>query len=353
MIRYQRIRLREETALTVAEQFAVACGAHLTIINGGYLNTIDTGLETETLHEILGWWDFNDRESALKTINRLFKTGHRLYFNHIVNVTAKYPEEEWDAQLVALAREQGLTVDLVQFKNNIIAGYTRMMEIDFIEEGHVISTIGAWDVGRLINVCRWSCDLGYISEAEARQITLQASQFLQPAYRSWEDMSLGYLMGRQMWGGSMDDVESVHQLLLADPTSPWRTIPYNFDLKDTTTMTLPTLTPEPLTDAQRFGIACGGHLTVVNEARFDTLATGMPKQAHDSLPEWWGIIDRESALEALNGLLESGHRDYYDLIVKVLDDYPAEQWDRQLRDIRRQQTIDRDLVQYKNNSTLR
>jgi hypothetical protein len=58
----------------------------------------------------------------------------------------------------------------------------------------------------------------------------------------------------------------------------------------------------------------------------NSLTTGQHKEDLKSgLAEWWGITDRESAMDTISWLLNEGHRAYYEKLRPLLKEVPASQ----------------------------
>jgi hypothetical protein len=219
------IRLARRTPLSEADQYVLACGAHLSVMNLSYLNQFRTGLSGKYFDNVSEVWGITDRPSALGTIEWLLLTGHRSNYEQIQAVMATYPQGEWDKQLRQIKKLLRSHNDLTTYKDNLLISLHRLREKELLELDEPISSIAAWDYGRLINVCRWCAELGYITEPEAWAFMRQVARQMQQTYPSWRAMSLGYLLGRDMWGGDDEDSRSVtetnHTLLLTKPRSPW------------------------------------------------------------------------------------------------------------------------------------
>jgi len=60
----------------------------------------------------------------------------------------------------------------------------------------------------------------------------------------------------------------------------------------------------------------------------DTLETGMEEaRLNKGLNEYWGVFDRETALNTLGWLKEEGHRAYYEKLWAILTDVPQNEWE--------------------------
>jgi hypothetical protein len=67
---------------------------------------------------------------------------------------------------------------------------------------------------------------------ETERVVIQAGELARRVYRTWEEYSAGYLLGRVLRFdeeafGHMDDSALIpHRVLVQDPGSPWRNIPF-------------------------------------------------------------------------------------------------------------------------------
>lgn len=88
--------------------------------------------------------------------------------------------------------------------------------------------VAAWDMGRIVNVARYSYDLGYISESIAWDYISFAARDAAMRYADWADFAKSYLIGRAMWGGKNVGfylAMSMVKELKEDRKSPWALVP--------------------------------------------------------------------------------------------------------------------------------
>lgn len=84
--------------------------------------------------------------------------------------------------------------------------------------------VSAWDLGRMVNVARYSYDLGYISEAQAWDYIFYAQKESAAHYADWAAFGRGYIIGRAMWGGENMNLYvavGVVKKLKTSKKSPW------------------------------------------------------------------------------------------------------------------------------------
>ncbi len=82
----------------------------------------------------------------------------------------------------------------------------------------------AWDMGRMVNVARYSFDLGYISEDIAWEYLFTAYTESASRYSDWNEFAKAYIVGRALWGGeniSLYNTVDTIKKLKKDKASPW------------------------------------------------------------------------------------------------------------------------------------
>lgn len=99
-------------------------------------------------------------------------------------------------------------------------------------QGEVGATgLVAWDLVRCINVAGWGFLAGWLTEEEAWDAILPAAQRVQKAYPSWEAFGRAYMVGTAFWSAPRAEQNAATaKQLLADPNSPWSTIPWSTPL---------------------------------------------------------------------------------------------------------------------------
>ncbi|MDA3626960.1 DUF1266 domain-containing protein [Saccharopolyspora sp. WRP15-2] len=101
-------------------------------------------------------------------------------------------------------------------------------------DGRITSTL-AYDYGRAVNFARFGLSARYLTSAEAEQAILEAGELSRKAHRTWADFSAGYILGRvlrfdeEAYGEFYHPVVAAQRILLNEPSSPWRNIPFNDD----------------------------------------------------------------------------------------------------------------------------
>ncbi|MEV5240710.1 DUF1266 domain-containing protein [Streptomyces cinnamoneus] len=114
-----------------------------------------------------------------------------------------------------------------------IARYEARFRADgILPEGAFVRTAEAWDYGRASGMARWGLGARYCTLPEAEQAVLRAGSAARANYRSWQEFSAAFVLGRclhfdeEEFGPWYTDMLAAHQVLSTDPASPWLTIPW-------------------------------------------------------------------------------------------------------------------------------
>ncbi|MEV4170941.1 DUF1266 domain-containing protein [Nonomuraea sp. NPDC049709] len=238
----------------------LACGALLCVSNGSLWNAMGwhgTGYVRER-RRLREWWDITGREGwqsaqeallggrmsspvwefvlgVRRTLARDF--GGVVEVDHWRNVTSRVlrsrlsddtpgPAPLGDAEAEAqVAGAQRLIGRITRYE-------ARFRADGLLAEGRFVQSVEAWDYGRASKMARWGLGARYCSLEEAERAVLHAGRVSRINYRSWEDFSAAYILGRCLhfdeeefgdWYGEMLDA---HRILTTDPNSPWLNIPF-------------------------------------------------------------------------------------------------------------------------------
>lgn len=208
---------------------SLSCGAHLTVINGSFLNSVSTGMSKEEAQLLLSsYWEINSKDSFLETIAMLFIAGHQDAWEQISEVLTNHPVEIWEEAYEDLLEEiltdEADREEIEENLQNIIETWPYMNDFVSLQMNDTIA-VYAWDYCRAINVCRWAYDAGFCSLQEAENWIEQASELLFETYESWEELSIGYIVGHAMWNSDLEllnDSLHAHYLLTSQSKSPWQ-----------------------------------------------------------------------------------------------------------------------------------
>lgn len=208
---------------------AISCGAHLTVINKSFLNSVSTGMNQDDAKQLLlEFWEVDSPDTFLEAIAMLFIATQQDAWEQIRQALADKPLDIWEdayeeilEDIVVAEEDREETEEYLQ---NIIDTWPYLNETLKINIDADISVF-AWDYCRAINVCRWAYDAGYCSLAEAESWITQAAELLYTAYDSWESLSRGYIVGHAMWNSDLEllnDSLHAHYQLCSQSKSPWQ-----------------------------------------------------------------------------------------------------------------------------------
>ncbi|MFH8785870.1 DUF1266 domain-containing protein [Streptomyces roseoverticillatus] len=151
-------------------------------------------------------------------------------------------EAAGEARITAEGVTQGRSVSEAEAESQVagvrrmigrIARYEARFRADgLLTEGSFIRTTEAWDYGRASGMARWGLGARFCTLEEAEQAVLRAGRAARSAYRSWDDFSAAYILGRclhfdeEEFGSWYGDMLDAHRILTTDPASPWLNIPW-------------------------------------------------------------------------------------------------------------------------------
>ncbi|MGI5195189.1 DUF1266 domain-containing protein [Streptomyces sp. CA-288835] len=101
-----------------------------------------------------------------------------------------------------------------------------------LDENRHVTSVDAWDLGRASGMARWGLGARYCGLKEAESAVIEAGRAAARSYRSWQDFSAGYILGRclhfddEEFGEWYEDMVSAHRILMSEPGSPWLNIPF-------------------------------------------------------------------------------------------------------------------------------
>ena len=227
----EEVVMKENTTLTPAQQWGIACGADLAFLNGYPLNTLEEDIDQEMMQEQLSeWWGIESTEDLTEMLDSLAEGRHSSVFALLDKafkmdtdkgaelLAEHFPDE--DEMDVAIDRIDNLSEAYEQFKADGL--WKKSTPPNFI----------AWDLVRRINVCRNGFDAGFISEKDALNVIVDSAKRLQKEYGSWRELSIAYQFGRYIWGGD-DQYEWLKEgmeTLLTHEDSPWVNLDWNLSL---------------------------------------------------------------------------------------------------------------------------
>ena len=186
---------------------AISIGAINAEQTGYFCDSLRTGSGVEEIKDNLSsYYDIEDRDTALETLEWLYTSGHRVYFDNIKGILSGR-----GAPIAVTGMDAETAERIREYSSNLQESIEELVEEKFLKQR--------------ADLARCCFDAGYISEEEAWRYILDARQASQGQYTSWEEFAAGYVIGRAMWSGSgmsLMGIISIAQGLLEDEESPWK-----------------------------------------------------------------------------------------------------------------------------------
>lgn len=189
--------------------------------NWAYVNSLTTGLEkSEILEGIANSWGIDSRDSAIETISWLRDSGHRYFYDILVDSikTGVVPSTDDKERMDEYSKNFHESKVLLKMQYKI-----GQEEID--------RGILAWDIGRFAYLVRCCFDAEIISEAEAWDLLNAVKEPVQGIYSNWKDYWNGFMLGRAMWNGvqasGFEEISDEGDKFLDKDNGPFKTVPWN------------------------------------------------------------------------------------------------------------------------------
>lgn len=120
--------------------------------------------------------------------------------------------------------------DYVGYINNLKQTLPELKKNGYADNISKLTRINttAWDMGRMVNVARYSYDCGYITASQAWEYIFHAHEASASCYTDWASFGKAYIIGRAMWGGeglSLSVMMDTVKELLKNAKSPWMLAP--------------------------------------------------------------------------------------------------------------------------------
>ncbi|MFE9930195.1 DUF1266 domain-containing protein [Streptomyces sp. NPDC005533] len=247
----------------------LAIGGHLAVTNGEFWNALayhGSGYQHER-RRVGKSWSITDRADWLSTLERLLSVDmvspvweYALRVRRVLasDFAGPVDVEHWRHAAEASLRRSaersaepqltpdGVTVaqprptaevegEIAGVKRLIgrIARYEQRFRADgLLPEDGWVRSVEAWDLGRASQMARWGIGCRYGTLHEAEKAVLRAGEAARETYRSWEEFSAGYVLGRclhfdeEEFGTWYTSALAAHVELTTDPASPWLNIPW-------------------------------------------------------------------------------------------------------------------------------
>jgi hypothetical protein len=245
----------------------LACGAHLIVHQGRFWNAVayhGHGYRADR-RMLRAWWGITSHQEWQSQLRALLTTdGARPVWEFALGLRRAIARDSgghvetghwWDAAARVLRQRAGREIVLapdgvtkvaptsaaeteahikdVQHLIGRISRYEARMRADgILGEGKYVSSADAWDLGRASCMARWGLSTRYCDLTEAEAAVVEAGYRAARCYESWEDFSVGYILGRclhfdnEEFGSWYQEMVIVHRILTSDPGSPWLNIPF-------------------------------------------------------------------------------------------------------------------------------
>lgn len=180
-------------------------------------------------------WDIRQAEDWTETAQWLLETGQRMAFHAEIDHILTMDETTLAMHLTAIDRGE---VEPLHGETKT----EQLARIHWIrQEGRSLldHSYLAWDLLRLIDLCRWGLRAGLLEVSIAERYATASAQALQQRYRTWQELYQQYWHGWRYW--SAPDFEAgqaaLHQQLdwcRTHRRSPWRRLPWDLPLNTPT-----------------------------------------------------------------------------------------------------------------------
>lgn len=213
--------------LSVERQFAISLAAPNTEQTESFIDSLATGKDKRDLQEDLAdYWGIEDRPSAIETIREFSENGHRRYFP-LVFAIIQQPTQNWPQFLNESVPnlDEETAAFILEYCENLKECADALIKAGDITAEDMHRGISAWDYGRVVNLCRFSFDMGFITEDEAWAEIDNIATKARQEFSNWRDYGWSFFLGRCMWRGMADmgysGMRDIVKDLSANADSPW------------------------------------------------------------------------------------------------------------------------------------
>ncbi len=225
--------------------YGLACGAHLSLSNDVPWNEVGSVYReyTEQLRMLRESWGITERAHWQRQLDALLDARNspaepdfvlRVREELRAGLDEAPPAELWRETAAGHAQDIGVGHDAVREIEELVRRIIRY-EARFRADGLLppdgrVTTAVAYDYGRAVNLARWGLAARFCTPHEAEQAIVHAGALSRSAYRSWEDFSAAYTLGRvlrfdgESYGSYYQGNLTAHRILTEHEASPWRNI---------------------------------------------------------------------------------------------------------------------------------
>lgn len=227
--------------------YGLACGAHLAVGNDVPWNEVGSVYQeyTSELRMLRDSWDITDRAGWQQQLDFLLDARNspaepdfvlRVREELRAGLDEAPPPDLWRETAAGHAQDIGVgpgaVKDIEELVRRIIRYEARFRADGLLAPDGRVTTTVAYDYGRAVNLARWGLSARFCTPHEAEQAIVHAGALSKSAYRSWEDFSAAYALGRvlrfdeESYGRYYQQNVDAHRILTEHEASPWRNIPW-------------------------------------------------------------------------------------------------------------------------------
>ena len=227
--------------------YGLACGAHLAVGNDVPWNEVGSVYQeyTRQLRMLRDSWDITDRAGWRQQLDFLLDARNspaepdfvlRVREELRAGLDEAPPPDLWRETAAGHAQDIGVgpgaVKDIEELVRRIIRYEARFRADGLLAPDGRVTTTVAYDYGRAVNLARWGLSARFCTPHEAEQAIVHAGALSKSAYRSWEDFSAAYALGRvlrfdeESYGRYYQQNVDAHRILTEHEASPWRNIPW-------------------------------------------------------------------------------------------------------------------------------
>ncbi|WP_405708333.1 MULTISPECIES: DUF1266 domain-containing protein [unclassified Streptomyces] len=225
--------------------YGLACGAHLAVGNGVPWNEVGTAYhdysrELELLRDSWGITEPADWRRQLDILldarnsppepDFVLRVRDQLGAGLGEQPSAELWRETAAGHAQDIGADHGTVKDIEELVRRIVRYEARFRADGLLPPDGRITTTVAYDYGRAVNMARWGLSARFCAPHEAEQAIVHAGALSRSAYRSWEEFSAGYALGRVLrfdgeeYGDYYKSNVTAHRLLTESEGSPWRNL---------------------------------------------------------------------------------------------------------------------------------
>jgi Protein of unknown function (DUF1266) len=223
-----------------------ACGPHIPIHNAQPWNAlVDPATGGQEARELLEEsWGITDAAQWREQVDFLLagrnvgpETDVLLQFRRdLIGRNGRCDLPMWRDAIGQWGRWRSVPADVVNdfcHTAGVIIRYESRFRADgLLPLNGIVNSVLGYDFGRAVNMARWGFGARFCDRRAAESIILRAGGLTRRYYVSWADFGAGYALGRVLrfdneeYGHMYESVLGPHRMLMTDPASPWRHIPF-------------------------------------------------------------------------------------------------------------------------------